>query len=388
MLVPLLGFTWLVGSHDVTLQVDGQPHTLTTYARTVDELLDRAGVEHDRNDEVVPAPATQLRDGMVVEVVHAREVTLLIGGESRTVLVTALSVDDVIDQIARRQGVTGRSIVRPSRLTAVTSGMTIEVLNPVGVTVVADGKTSEVVTDAPTVAGVLQRLDLALDGDDRVTPEAGTAVAAGMRIVVERVDVTRETREETVPYPTEERTTDDLDAGETREVQPGRDGIDEVTEKVTVIDGVEMLREVVARETVVAPQTRIVEVGTGTTAPARPAPSTSRDTERSAPATEPEPAPATEPEPEPEPEPTGSRNEQTGEASYYHHPDEGLTAAHRTLPFGTVVTVTNLANGRSVNVTINDRGPYIDGRIIDLNDTAFERIASFDSGVIDVRITW
>jgi rare lipoprotein A len=65
-----------------------------------------------------------------------------------------------------------------------------------------------------------------------------------------------------------------------------------------------------------------------------------------------------------------------------------MTAAHRTLPFGTVVTVTNLANGRSVNVTINDRGPYIDGRIIDLNDTAFQQIASFDSGVIDVRITW
>jgi rare lipoprotein A len=65
-----------------------------------------------------------------------------------------------------------------------------------------------------------------------------------------------------------------------------------------------------------------------------------------------------------------------------------MTAAHRTLPFGTVVTVTNLANGQSVRVTINDRGPFIGGRIIDLNDEAFRQIASLGSGVIRVRITW
>ena len=67
---------------------------------------------------------------------------------------------------------------------------------------------------------------------------------------------------------------------------------------------------------------------------------------------------------------------------------DGLTAAHRTLPFGTVVTVTNLANGATVTVVINDRGPFIDGRIIDLNKQAFEAIAALDSGVIQVRITW
>ena len=384
VLVPLLGITWLVGSHEVMLQVDGEPHALTTYARTVDELLDRADVPYSENDQVVPAPDTQLRDGMVVEVVHAREITLLIGGKSKTVLVTALSVDDVVDQLAKRQGLTGRSIIRPSRLTAVTSGMTIEVLNPVAVTVVADGKTSEVVTDSPTVDGVLDGLGLTLGPDDRVTPAGDADVEAGMRIVVERIDIKRETRDLAVPYDTEERSTDELDAGESRELQPGRDGVEEVTELVTVVDGVERSREVISRTTITAAQTRIVEVGTGTSAPARPAPAASSDSQDSAspPASEPEP------EPEPEPEQTSSSNEQTGQASYYHHPEEGMTAAHRTLPFGTVVTVTNLANGQSVNVTINDRGPYIDGRIIDLNDTAFERIASYDSGVIDVRITW
>jgi rare lipoprotein A len=65
-----------------------------------------------------------------------------------------------------------------------------------------------------------------------------------------------------------------------------------------------------------------------------------------------------------------------------------MTAAHRTIPRGTIVTVTNLANGRSVQVRINDRGPYVDGRIIDLNREAFAAIASVSKGVARVRIEW
>lgn len=62
-----------------------------------------------------------------------------------------------------------------------------------------------------------------------------------------------------------------------------------------------------------------------------------------------------------------------------------LTAAHKTLPFNTKVRVTNPANGKSVVVRINDRGPYIDGRCIDLSRAAFEAIASVDLGELTVR---
>ncbi|TMK83342.1 MAG: septal ring lytic transglycosylase RlpA family lipoprotein, partial [Actinobacteria bacterium] len=65
----------------------------------------------------------------------------------------------------------------------------------------------------------------------------------------------------------------------------------------------------------------------------------------------------------------------------------GLTAASPWLPFGTRVTVTNLANGRSVAVVINDRGPF-GGRIIDLSQEAFSRIAPLGAGVCQVRIAW
>ena len=89
-----------------------------------------------------------------------------------------------------------------------------------------------------------------------------------------------------------------------------------------------------------------------------------------------------------------------GRASYYgygfagrktasgdvFHPEE-LTAAHRFLPLGTKVRVTNLNNGRSVLVTINDRGPYVRGRNIDLSLGAARELGMLSCGVAQVLIS-
>ena len=62
------------------------------------------------------------------------------------------------------------------------------------------------------------------------------------------------------------------------------------------------------------------------------------------------------------------------------------TAAHKTLPFDTVVRVENLKNGKKVDVRINDRGPFIDGRIIDLSRKAAEMLGMIRDGIVPVRI--
>lgn len=67
--------------------------------------------------------------------------------------------------------------------------------------------------------------------------------------------------------------------------------------------------------------------------------------------------------------------------------EKNLTAAHLTLPFGTIVQVTNMYNGKTVDVVINDRGPFVTGRIIDLSKTAFSALASPGAGVIQVEMT-
>ena len=73
-----------------------------------------------------------------------------------------------------------------------------------------------------------------------------------------------------------------------------------------------------------------------------------------------------------------------GKASYYG--SKGMTSAHKTLPFGTKVKVTNVKNGKSVIVTINDRGPFVKGRIIDMSKSSFAKIANLSAGVVDVEI--
>lgn len=64
-----------------------------------------------------------------------------------------------------------------------------------------------------------------------------------------------------------------------------------------------------------------------------------------------------------------------------------LTAANKTLPFGTIVRVKNLDNGKSVKVKINDRGPFIEGRMIDLSRASFKKIAPLGVGVLNVEVT-
>jgi rare lipoprotein A len=73
----------------------------------------------------------------------------------------------------------------------------------------------------------------------------------------------------------------------------------------------------------------------------------------------------------------------TANGEHYHRGD--CTAAHKKLPFNTMVRVTNLKNGKSVIVRINNRGPYAKGRILDLSIVAARKIDMMDAGIIPVR---
>jgi rare lipoprotein A (peptidoglycan hydrolase) len=110
--------------------------------------------------------------------------------------------------------------------------------------------------------------------------------------------------------------------------------------------------------------------------------------------------PPVQPQAQEEPaQPTGQKIQQVGEASWYGPYHQGketasgevfnqqeLTAAHPTLPLGTKAIVTNLETGKSVQVKINDRGPYVKGRKIDLSQAAAKKIGVNKKGVAKVKI--
>jgi rare lipoprotein A len=88
-----------------------------------------------------------------------------------------------------------------------------------------------------------------------------------------------------------------------------------------------------------------------------------------------------------------------GQASYYHDKfdgrmtasgevfdQDGMTCAHKTLDFGTILKVTNLENNLSVTVRVNDRGPFVEGRIVDLTKAAAQKIGLYEMGVCNAKV--
>jgi uncharacterized protein YabE (DUF348 family) len=335
------GLLYLQLGKNVILVVDGEAETIHTFDANVGQLLELRGINLERGDVVLPSPSTSLADGMVVVVEREVEeradappsegVWAVAGGSG--VLVKELAAPEVALS-------TGTS-VGPSRINAAR--------------VVVRGKARDIVTNATTVRELLSAMGITPDGNDRVSPPPRTPLPVAEPIRYREVEFRVKQVRTTIPFGTVTTTSGDLAPGEVRVVASGADGAKIRLLQVWVVDGKVRDRWVIDERVLRVAVPQRVLVG-----PPPASDALSSDAQH------------------------GS---ETGEASWYRPPWDGLTAAHPWLPFGTVVTVTNLDNGRSVTVVINDRGPF-GGRAIDLSAAAFERIAPLGQGVADVRLVW
>ncbi len=107
------------------------------------------------------------------------------------------------------------------------------------------------------------------------------------------------------------------------------------------------------------------------------------------------PAPSSSPPPpSSRPMPTGGQTtngSEEGKASWYeanYHANNPWICAHKTLRMGIVVTVTNVNSGKSITCEVGDRGPFVQGRVVDLSKHAFSQLASPSAGVISVKLSW
>jgi uncharacterized protein YabE (DUF348 family) len=332
----------------VLLRVEGRDARLHTFAMTVRDALSRAGVHVGPGDWVSPPLGTRLGEGARIEIRRAKEVTIVLDGKPRRVVTTALTIEQMLADMNVRRGL--RDFVGPSRASRVDAGMTVIYREAIGISVAHDGKVDRVITNAPDVGTVLNEMGLALGPRDLVRPSKSLYPRSGMTIRVLRVGDHLEKEELSIAYPTVYRRTLNMEYGTTRTVQEGRSGIRLLRYRSTYIDGRRVKKHFLGSDVVRTPVPRIVALGAGF------------------------------------PGCVCKRGTQSGDATWYRA--DGLTAAHPWLPFGTVVRVENLANGKWVNVVIRDRGPYGAGRIIDLSANAFSRIAPLSKGVVYVRIRW
>ncbi|KAE8765646.1 G5 domain-containing protein, partial [Georgenia thermotolerans] len=264
----------------VDLEINGQRHTLSTFAGSVDGLLEEQGIAVGQHDLLAPGGDTALKDGTDVVVRTAREVAVTVAGEEQKVWTTALTSGEVVNSLAE----SGRDVsVAASR--SLEDGrqpldMPLVVDGPVDV--VADGNTNRVqlegtayVTDALKAAGVTTQQP------DRVEIRPGQDGAA--QVVVTRV--VRAERQETQPvdFATVQREDASLLKGQTKVVQEGVPGERTLTFATVTEDGKEIQAEQTGDEVTRAPVDRIVAVGTKAPAP-QPAPAPQRAAAAPAPA--------------------------------------------------------------------------------------------------------
>ena len=211
-------------------------------------------------------------------------------------------------------------------------------------------KPRPILTNASTVQDLLGALRIRMDMSDLVIPQ-DSILARGMQLKVVRIRQISQTRTEAMPFETLIKHSKDVAPGQSKTLTAGREGQAIRTYRVTYVNGTEITRDLLSERIVAQAVDEVILQGTS---------------------------------------PPGPHGYQIGQASYYDFCRiNGNYAAHLTLPFGTRVKVTNLDNGKTVTVVINDRGPYgVPGRIIDLCDSAFAQIAPLSQGVANVQLTW
>jgi hypothetical protein len=215
---------------------------------------------------------------------------------------------------------------------------------------VGRGRPMPVVTNAGTALELMQAMDVPLAATDLILPSSHARLAPGMKLHVVRIREAVETQVESLAYETLVHYSTDVPLGGAKVITTGTTGQALRTYRLVYWNGRIVERHLLSYVLMTSPLPRVEIHGSSSALPA-------------------------------------VTHTQYGESSWYDC--SGDYAAHLSLPFGTVVTVTNLDNGRTVTVVINDRGPYgIADRIIDLCSAAFAQIAPLAQGVARVKISW
>ncbi|MDP9330714.1 MAG: ubiquitin-like domain-containing protein [Actinomycetota bacterium] len=344
MALLLVGFVRLGVEKHVTLVVGGRPESISTRSWNVQQLLVGEGIELTSSVQVVPPPATELSNGMTVTVSPAPGAPTAVAGQISSG-VGVWVMDGVSDT-----GVGSGALTEPS-----SSAMGIGPSPVVFARVVVSGTRHDVLTNASTAGELLAAMGIQPDANDRVHPSPRTPLHDGLSVRFDQVRVFTRQQHRLIPFPVRTTFSEQLAPGSVQVLRRGVPGLARTAARVVKVNGRLTSRHVLLDRVIRSPLAELLLSG-----PASAAGGTLG----------------------------ASPHIETGGATWYDPPWSGLTAAHPWLPFGTMVTVTDVATGRSVVVVINDRGPFAPDKIIDLSPEAFRILSPLARGVIDVRLTW
>jgi uncharacterized protein YabE (DUF348 family) len=253
-------FVYTTMHKTVTLSVDGEETEVDTFGDDVGAVLADAGVDLGDRDVVQPAVDTAVDDGSRIAVRYARELTLTVDGAESSYWVTATSVGDALGQIGSRFLGADLSESRSSYLGR--EGLDLEVVTPKRVTLVTRSGARRIVTTELTVADVVGAAGVRVDRDDELQPHAGRKVSDGMRVVVTSIDKRVRSVTESIPAGTQVRYSPGMFEDQSKVVRSGRDGKVRVQLRVVRANGKLLHRRVVDRTVLRAPVNRVEVHGT------------------------------------------------------------------------------------------------------------------------------
>ena len=364
----------------VTFSVDGVSQQAKVKPGTVKQALAQQGITVGPHDDVQPSLDSEIHDGQVITVNYGRRVVVTIDGKKVVRWTTAKNVAEVLAQLNQSDPDNLVSVSRSLDISR--AGLSFSMQTAKDVTVTIGGKAQKV-TAVGTVADALKAAKVEVDSSDAVNPGLGTPLADGMKITLTMVDQKSQKRRVAVPFSTKKVEDSSLPKGEIKVITKGVNGINEETWTVVFKDGKKVSEKKVSSKVVNAPVTQVVKVGTKTASSSSPSTRSSSASHRSTASQSSDPVTSgTTCLASTYGEGDGTAGGPTASGETFD--PSAFTAASKTLPLGSTIRVTNVSNGRTVTVRINDRGPYVGGRCLDLSTAAMNAIAP-GQGLVTVR---
>jgi len=233
----------------------------------------------------------------------------------------------------------------PAEDAPIYSGTSVEIQRATKIAIAVDGKTINNHVLGKTVQLALNESGITLSRLDKTTPDITSLISDNLKIIVTRINIEEVTKKEDVPFKTVVKNDAKLGWQEKKVTTIGQLGQKEVRYRITYKNGREISRVILDSEITQEPVPQVETHGTY------------MQLGKSA----------------------------RGQGTWYSY-QGGLFAASTTLPKGSYAKVTNMTNGKSIVVQINDYGPQGKGRIIDLDKIAFAKIAPLGAGVIGVKV--
>ncbi|MBU3976942.1 resuscitation-promoting factor [Propionicimonas sp.] len=251
---------------DVQLTIDGQPVVGGAFAVTVADVLNGAGVVLGPNDLISPALDAKVEDGHAISVTYAKPLTLIVDGQRETLTTTARTLDEVLGAKAIPE-LAAAWISVPLNTELPRTGLEVQVSTPKKISLsVAGAEPKKFTTTANTVADLLNQQGLSADADDVVSPEPQAFLAEDAKVRLDRVEITTKTLTEDVDYPVTKKKNSAMWAGESKTLVAGKDGRATRTYEITTVNGKVDKKKILNEIVLIPPTPATLEVGTKTSA--------------------------------------------------------------------------------------------------------------------------